>query len=125
MENAVDLIQKIEKIIKKDPRYKEEAYTFVLAALNYTVGKLPTKRHISGRELLEGIREYALNQFGPMTKTVLHYWGIAETLDFGNIVFHMIDAKLLGKSEEDSLEDFKNVFDFKAAFTPSNDYTLE
>ena len=116
MEERSEYLKKIENIIDEDPRYKFEAYTFVLAALHDTVTKLKKPRHITGEELSEGIRKYALKQFGPMARTVLHYWGVRKTLDFGKIVFALIDAKLLSKQPEDKLEDFKDKYDFEEAF---------
>lgn len=116
MEEFGTYLTKIEAILEKDSSYKFEAYTFVLAALHDTVTKLKKPRHISGQELTEGIRRYALRQFGPMAKTVLHYWGVYKTLDFGKIVFALIDAKLLSKQPEDKLEDFDGVYEFDEAF---------
>jgi uncharacterized repeat protein (TIGR04138 family) len=65
---------------------------------------------------LEGIREFAIEQFGPMVKTVFSHWGIKTTHDFGNIVFNMVEWLLLSKTEQDSINDFKDVYDFDAAF---------
>ena len=93
-------------------------------ALDFTTKKLERKGHVSGQELLEGIRDYALELFGPMARTVLEYWGIKNTRDFGEIVFNMIDAGLLGKAEQDSREDFENVYDFKAVFDKGFKFTL-
>ncbi len=106
----------LDEIIRKDSRYKQEAYHFVMAALNYTVSKLDRTRHVSGRELLEGIKEYAREQFGPMVHTVLEHWGVTSTEDFGYIVFNMVDAGILGKTDSDSIDDFKNGYDFKEVF---------
>lgn len=116
METAFDFLRKIEEIAEKDSRYKIEAYSFVMAALNYTVAKLDKPRHVTAKELLEGIRVYSLDQFGPMAKTVFEHWGVKNTLDFGNIVFNMVNNKLLGKTEEDKLEDFKDVYSFDEVF---------
>ena len=116
MEEALTYLKKIEEILEKNPRYKLEAYTFVLAALHDTVVSLKTPRHITGQELAAGIRDYALEQFGPMAQTVLKHWGIQETLDFGKIVFALIDVELLSKQPEDKLSDFDNVYDFQEAF---------
>lgn len=116
MEEAGSYLNKIESILEKDPSYKFEAYTFVLAALHDTVSRLPKPRHISGGELALGIRKYALDQFGPMAKTVLYYWGIRTTLDFGKIVYALIDVKLLSKQSEDQLEDFNKVYEFEESF---------
>ncbi|MGB9603052.1 MAG: Minf_1886 family protein [Verrucomicrobiia bacterium] len=112
----------IEKITAKDPRYHKDAYIFVREALEFTQRRLGKKaaigeeRHITGQQLLEGIRDYALSQFGPMTLTVFEEWGIHSCEDFGEIVFNMVDAMLLAKTENDSKEDFKNVYDFYEAF---------
>ena len=116
MEDAGTFLKKIEDLLEKDPSYKFEAYTFVLAALHDTVNGLKKARHITGKELALGIRKYALEQFGPMTKTVLHHWGVHETIDFGKIVFALIEVKLLSKQPEDKLEDFEKVYDFEDAF---------
>ncbi len=116
MEESGSFLQKIESILEKDPCYKFEAYTFVLAALHDTVCRLKKPRHITGRELALGIRKYALDQFGPMAKTVLHHWGIRTTLDFGKIVYALIDVQLLSKQSEDKLEDFDKVYEFEDAF---------
>jgi uncharacterized repeat protein (TIGR04138 family) len=116
MKNRINFPEVVEEIVTKDPRYKVEAYDFVMSALNYTQSKLDKPRHVSGRELLEGIREYGLELFGLMTLTVFENWGVKRTEDFGNIVFNMLDAGLLSKTDEDSIEDFKDGYDFKEAF---------
>ena len=103
-------------ILTRDRWYTAQAYLFVREGLDHTVRKLEKPRHVSGQELLEGMREYALEQFGPVTKRVLSEWGINECLDFGNIVFNLVNAGLLGKTEEDSLEDFMHGYDFHEAF---------
>jgi len=124
MEKSIEFLDVIDRITTKDARYKAEAYSFVMAALHYTLKKLKRPRHLTGGELLEGIRKYSLEQFGPLTRTVFDYWGIKNTEDFGCIVFNLVDAKLLSKTEEDSLEDFKNVYDFKEAFDAKVEYKL-
>jgi len=117
----------VEEICKKDKRYKADAYEFVLQGLNFTQDKLKMhplykakfstgQAHISGAELAQGLRDYAINQYGALATRVLSHWGINQTQDFGNIVFSMIEKKLLSKSDEDSLADFNDVYDFKAAF---------
>jgi uncharacterized repeat protein (TIGR04138 family) len=113
---ASDFEQKLEIVLNKDRRYKRDAYEFLMQALFFTQNKLKRKGHISGKELLEGIRDLALEQFGPMAKTVLEHWGITSSEDFGDIVFNLIDNGLLFKTQEDSKDDFKNVYDFKEAF---------
>ena len=119
---AASFEEAIEQVAAQDRRYHREAYFFLREALNHTqsrTGKPPKKnevRHVSGQELLNGIREYALQQFGPMTLTVLEEWGIKRCEDFGEIVFNMVETKLLAKTEKDSREDFRNGYDFHDAF---------
>lgn len=115
---TAELLDKIDEICAGNRRYKPEAYLFVLAALHFTVSQLPQRRHITGQELLEGIRIYGLDQFGPLTRQVFEHWGVLSTEDFGHIVFSLIEVKLLGKTEEDSLDDFKGGYDFSVAFDP-------
>ncbi len=116
MKDLESFLTKIEKVMEDHHQYKFEAYSFVMAALHHTVTKLPKARHISGQELLQGIREYTLEQYGPLSRTVLNYWGIKETADFGKIVFALVEVGILRKQPEDKLEDFENVYDFKEAF---------
>ena len=106
----------LDGILARDPRYTVEAYAFVRAGLDYTVRRLEKPRHVSGQELLDGIREFALMEFGPMTKTVLNGWGITQTEDVGEIVFNMVETGLLGRTEKDSRADFANGYDFEEAF---------
>ena len=112
--NPEDLL---EPILTHDSRYMAEAYFFVRDALDHTVRQLENPRHISGQELLGGIREYALEEYGPVTKRVLSEWGINECIDFGNIVFNLVNAGLLGKTDEDSIADFSGGYDFAEAFS--------
>ena len=116
MQSAQDFVIKVEKTAEKTGLYKQGAYFFVFSALEYTVKKLPERRHITGRELLEGIAEYARNQYGPLAKSVFKSWGITRTIDFGKIVFDLVDSKLMGKTAEDKLEDFEGVYDFNSEF---------
>lgn len=87
-----------------------------MAALHFTMRKIKPPRHVSGQELCEGIRKYAIDQFGPLARTVLEHWGIDATVDFGQIVFALVSIGLMRKTDEDSLEDFKAVYEFKDAF---------
>jgi uncharacterized repeat protein (TIGR04138 family) len=112
----VDFRNTVESICARDSRYKPDSYEFIMQALSFTQGKLKKKGHISGKELARGCAEYAISLYGPMAKTVLSHWGIIRTQDFGNIVYNAISAKLLSKTEEDSIGDFKDVYDFEAAF---------
>jgi uncharacterized repeat protein (TIGR04138 family) len=118
---ALDFEEVLNRIVEKDTRYCPDAYLFLKEGLAHTQAKLcqgnPLEmRHISGQELLEGLREYGLDQFGPMTLMVLNEWGVQSCEDFGEIVFNMVEAGLLRKTEQDSREDFKGGFDFTEAF---------
>ena len=106
----------LESILARDTRYTAEAYFFVRDALDHTVRRLETPRHISGPELLDGIRDYAIGEFGPVSKRVLCEWGINECVDFGHIVFNLVNEGLLGKTDDDSIEDFSGGYDFTEAF---------
>jgi len=116
MDQRTETWKKIKGITRKDTRYKEEAYSFVVAALEETIDGLAEARHVTGGELLEGIRRYAMEQFGPMAKEVFNFWGIFTTEDFGHIVFNLVDAGLLSTSESDSLQDFARGYDFRKIF---------
>ncbi len=104
------------KLRDENPRYTEAAYLFVLTALQYVIDGLDEPRHISGQELARGCRDLALDRFGPMARTVLEHWGIHSTHDMGEIVYTLIDCRVLTKQESDSPDDFVDVFDFEEAF---------
>lgn len=117
-----DFNEVINSIRKDDPRYARGAYYFLRQALDFSIGKtreqggLTKTNHLTGQQLLEGIRLFALDQYGPMARSVLEYWGIKNCRDFGNIVFNLVECQVLGKTEEDCPEDFDNGYDFKKAF---------
>ncbi len=120
-----DFSEVVQEIFQADPRYTVESYTFIREGLDYTLKHLrrnsggggpSLKGHVSGQELLHGIRDYALREFGPMSKTVLNEWGIKKCEDFGDIVFNLVKYGVLGKTDSDSLSDFKNGFSFHEAF---------
>lgn len=114
----------IELITLKDPRYRRDAYVFVRDALDHTKKGLTRREgipmtdneHVTGQELLAGVRDYALGQFGPMVITVLEDWGITRCEDFGEIVFNIVEAGLFSKTDTDSRTDFQQGYDFDEAF---------
>lgn len=116
MSESKPIQQKMAEILNKNLDYDFEAYRFLMEGLNHTVSKLDKPRHVTGEELLEGIREHALHQFGPMAKTVLNYWGVTKTGDFGRMVFDLVEAGLLRKQAQDKIEDFKDLYDFDKVF---------
>ena len=111
----------VDQIIEHRPRYDREAYRFVKEALEFTIKQrkralAESSHHVNAAELLDGFRQFALKEFGPMTSTVLEYWGVRSSEDVGQIVFDLIEAGVFGKTESDSLEDFRGGLDFEAAF---------
>ncbi|MFM8469101.1 MAG: Minf_1886 family protein [Limisphaerales bacterium] len=125
MQKTIDVEQVLESIVARDTRYPREAYYFVREALDVAQRKFAKAggkaakdkpAHVSGQQLLEGIRAHALEQFGPLTLMVLEEWGIRRCEDFGEIVFNMVESSLLGKTEKDSRDDFKGGYDFFEAF---------
>ncbi len=116
-----DFAEVIQEICDADDRYSNECYTFVREGLDHTLKYLKRagvgpKSHVTGGELLDGLREYALSEFGPMTKSVLNEWGIKKCEDFGEVVFNLVKHGVLGKTDTDSLNDFKGGFSFHEAF---------
>ena len=116
----IKIIKRITEIAEKDKRYKKEAYLFVLVALEYSVYKLPVRRHLSGQDLAKGIADFAREQYGYMAKMVLDNWGIKSTMDYGEIVYLMIENGLLKKSDDDRKNDFAHVYDFDKEFAWKN-----
>ena len=128
----LDPTHPIAQLLSEDRRYKLEAYAFVFEALTYAHNELgmggtsgeessgeegdegdeDDERHLTGQQLCEAIREFALEQYGYMAKCVLNSWGVTETLDFGQIVFNLIRIGQMRKRAEDKVEDFQDVFDF-------------
>jgi uncharacterized repeat protein (TIGR04138 family) len=117
----IGFAEALDSIVASDPRYQRDAYAFLRDALDFTTKqqkkvKGVSVRHVTGPELLDGVRQYALKEFGPLVMTVFDSWGIHSCEDIGNMVFNLIGAGVFGKTEEDSIEDFKNVYDFGEAF---------
>lgn len=104
------------EICESDPRYRQGAYEFVLSSLTFTQKKFRRSKHVTGVELLEGIKDLLMEQFGPMALSVLQHWGVRSTEDFGNIVFNLVERKILSKTEEDSIDGFKDKYDFAEVF---------
>src|SRR5262249_5270751 len=126
---------KLEELLRRDPRYAPEAYEFVFAALTHTQSMLGwpdaeesakdpnAERHVSGQQLLMGVRDLALREFGLMARTVFHMWGIDRTDDFGEIVFNLVESGLMSKTDKDDRRDFHAVYDLDEALT--RDYRID
>ncbi|MEZ6319346.1 MAG: hypothetical protein R3B49_11450 [Phycisphaerales bacterium] len=119
----------ITKIMEVAGGYSPECYAFIRDGLAHTVGmvhgedavSLPIavedeSRHVSGHQLCLGLRDFGVQQYGLLARDVLNRWGIHETLDFGKIVFAMVEAGLMRKTDDDTLDDFRNVYQFDEAF---------
>ncbi|MBF0522823.1 MAG: hypothetical protein HQL24_07200 [Candidatus Omnitrophica bacterium] len=106
----------VEKICEQDVRYKQDAYVFVMEALSFTQKKFGRIRHVSGEEILQGMKDLLLEKYGPMAITVLEHWGIKNTEDFGHIVFNLVENKILSKTEEDNIDTFRNAYNFEDVF---------
>ena len=116
-------LKPLDQIIEEVGLYPREAFVFVQAGLSYTSQTIhgdpddpEVSRHVSGQQLCEGLRQFALSQWGMMARTVLQRWNITTTYDFGRIVFALVDNSHMAKTENDTVDDFKNVFDFATAF---------
>lgn len=112
----VSLESVVMELVRRNPRYAEPAYLFVLRALRRRLKALPSPRHVSGAELADAVRELALARFGPMARAVLEHWGIRSTADMGEIVFSLVDSGVLTKQPGDSREDFEGLYTFDEAF---------
>lgn len=123
------------ELLRRDRRYHRNAYFFVFEALRYAQEQLglgqaadaddpavEDQRHVTGQQLCEAIRRYAVEQYGMLAKAVLNDWGVRSTRDFGEIVFNLIEIGQMKKTDSDRREDFDNVFDFddglRDAFLP-------
>ncbi len=120
----LDFNEIVGLICKEDTRYDRKAYAFLREGLDYAVKELKKKDteraksslHITGAELLMGLRAYALDQFGPLTMTVLGSWGLRRCSDFGDMVFNLIEYNVFSKTDQDKKEDFAEVYTFEDAF---------
>ena len=128
-----DELATIIQLLEHDQRYRLEAYRFVREALQYAqeVLKMPndsesgSRRHLTGQQLCEAIRQFANEQYGYMSKLVFNSWGVHTTSDFGEIVYNLIRIKEMKKSKTDKRSDFDNVYDFDEAFQPVFELTNE
>lgn len=132
----------IYKLLKEDTRYGVEAYKFVRDALSYAQDELlmgqtsdfvpkldldedrtTPERHLTGQDLCEAVRLFALEQFGYLARVVLKSWGIESTSDIGNIVYNLISIGWMKKSSEDRRDHFDDVYDFEEAFEKAFRFT--
>ena len=112
----------VAEIVAENSKFAPDAYYFVSAALRRSVEKARAEaegapKHVSGQELLHATKDLAISEFGPMGSEVMKHWGVDQATDIGDIVFNMVRSGLLGTSENDSIDDFKNVFDLHKELT--------
>ena len=120
----LDFNEVVMLICKEDHRFNKSAYAFVRQGLDFTVKELKKSDasragkslHVTGEELLMGLRAFALDQFGPMARTVLGEWGVKRCGDFGDIVFNLIEYNVFSRNEQDRREDFADFYTFEEAF---------
>lgn len=111
----------VDQILVDDTRYERDAYFFLRDALEATTkakrhGKVQPGTHVTPSELLDGFRKHTLREFGPMGVTVLEYWGIHSCEDVGHMVFNLVGAGVFGKTDHDSIDEFRGGYDFDEAF---------
>jgi uncharacterized repeat protein (TIGR04138 family) len=106
----------MDRIRVREPRFDEHAFLFVLSALEFAQTRQVERRHLTGGELAEACRDLALQRYGVLARMVLAHWGVTATIDFGDIVFALVDLGLLLAQPTDSRDDFVNIFDFAAVF---------
>jgi uncharacterized repeat protein (TIGR04138 family) len=120
--------RELVEIVREIAVYPEEAYEFVQLGLQYTVERVGKSsreqevRHVSGQELSVGLRQYAWERWGMLARSVLQRWNITSTMDFGKIVYALIEGGVLAKNDDDRLEDFRSVYDFR---TLESDYQVD
>lgn len=121
----IDKEAAILDLVERDPRYRPGAYHFVFEALDHTLStRGGGRRHVSGPEIMAGLRDLALSRFGYLARAVFAQWGVTMTDDFGEIVFNLIAVDLLQKTADDRREDFCGLFDFETAFDVAFEETL-
>ncbi|HPF70100.1 MAG TPA: hypothetical protein PLQ13_05460 [Candidatus Krumholzibacteria bacterium] len=116
MTDTLDLLRRVEALAERRGVFRPEAYVFVLEALELAVANQDEPGHVSGEDVLERIRLLGRDRFGALAGDVFNAWGVRGTIDFGRIVFHLVDDGLLHKRDEDTLADFIDKFDFRQAF---------
>jgi len=115
----LEYLDRLRNLAESDGRYRLEAFLFLHEALDRTLKMAGEKRHVTGQELLEGVRQLALEKYGMMARLLLESWGVRSTADIGEIVFLLVENSIWGKTETDSRDDFKDGYDFREAFESS------
>lgn len=106
----------MDRILIREPRFDEQAYLFILAALEHCQARLEVRRHITGGELANACLDLALERYGLMARLVLEYWGVKSTADLGDVVFTLVDLGFLLSQPQDTRDEFLDVYNFESAF---------
>jgi len=121
----------MDQVIREDGRYPPDAFGFLHEGLARAVSQVygeqavTAQRHVSGAQLCHALRDLAIERWGMLARTVLAKWNIHATIDFGNMVYLLVESGLMRKTDEDSLEDFRDVFDFEKAFDVAEEFELK
>jgi len=121
----------VEEVIQADGRYPPEAYSFLHEGLARAVRKayadgasIPGRHHVTGRQMCRALRDLAAERWGMLAPTVLASWNVHATIDFGHMVYLLIGHDFMHKTEQDSIDDFADVFDLSAAFKNVDKFEL-
>lgn len=130
----------MRKLLEEDRRFKLEAYQFIRESLQFahehrdllkfadtasgTSGSGPVTKHVTGQQLCEACRQYAIEQYGYLARIVLSSWGVESTSDFGELVYNLIRIEQMRKSDTDRREDFDDVYSFEDAFEPHFEFAV-
>ena len=121
----------MEEVIRQDGRYPPDAFAFLHESLAKAVrdahGETPAEgqHHVAGKQICIAARDLAIERWGLLATAVLKRWNIRATIDFGNMVYLLIQHNVMHKTDEDSLEDFRDVYDFREAFSSSGQFELK
>lgn len=124
---ALQLLERIRTELidsGRDTRYRLGGYEFILNGMEFYLTSLGEKRHVSGQELTQGLLLFSIKQFGPLAKSVLHFWGIDQSDDLGNIVYNLIDIGIMSKQTDDSIEHFHAILDYETFFKQQNYFKI-
>jgi uncharacterized repeat protein (TIGR04138 family) len=122
MTEEIDIRETVRRIQSRDDRFKEDAYFFVLEAIEFTLTRMDERRHLSAKEALDGMVAYARERYGMMGYAVIESWGLRESSDIGEAVFHLVNAGILAKRKSEAMSDFENLLDLRQVM--ENDYSM-
>jgi len=107
------LQEQIADLARTDRRYPADAYMLVFDGLEHALANMGTRRHVTPRELVLGVRDAAVDNWGLLARSVLETWGMRDTGAIGDLVFNLIRRGLLEAGEEDTRDQFDDAFSFE------------